>query len=739
MNVLALNPISFRLEEGGKTLYLCFLSDHSFRLSENEGLDSVAIDALPSYEGKVAYANEGEEHLFRFGEYALRLSPGFGLRVSKQEQAYLDLSLHSSTQGEEGDVLLSLEGHRACLRGDCRGGFRILNDRPVYGLGEKTGPLDKRGYDYINWNTDDPSAHVDTFKSLYQSIPFFILHGLMGDVGVFLDNTYKTYFDFNKREEGVVNVQYEDGLLDLYFFFGTMKEVVSSFSGITGRGPLPPYWSLGAQQCRWSYPSAHEIEAVIQGYRRVDIPLSTVYLDIDYMQSYKDFTVDPYKFPDVSAWLHGLLNQGIRVVPIIDAGVKAEEGYFLYDEGMYNGYFSTQYGSVYHNEVWPGDSVFPAFKDERVQSWWASHIKEFLGLGFSGIWNDMNEPASFKGPLPMDVDMGNGHLHREVHNVYGHLMAKAGAKGFELANKRLFQLTRAGYAGIARYSASWAGDNQSIYDHIRLSLPQLMNMSLSGQSYVGVDIGGFGGDATPELLVRWAVAALFNPLYRNHSALGTASQEPYLLKGKYLEAYREAVLTRYELLPTLYDLLHLAETKGEAVLRPLVYNYPLDESTWNENTEVMLGDALLLSPALFPGQEMRSVYFPEDCLDFFSGETFSKGHHLVDCRIGKIPLFLVKSKIAILAAKGNKQALIGDTLRILCGDDNASTFHYVDEGDGLDYCDGIYNEYHVEVVEGKPRIIMLHQGMEHPYQTVVIQRPGQGEETYSFESIIVKP
>ena len=219
--------------------------------------------------------------------------------------------------------------------------------------------------------------------------------------------------------------------------------------------------------------------------------------------------------------------------------------------------------------------------------------------------------------------------------------------------KRLFQLTRAGYAGTCRYSSTWAGDNQSIYDHMRLMLPQMMNMSLSGQAYIGVDIGGFGGDTTPELLCRWAMAAILNPLYRNHSSLGTLSQEPYRLTGKFLRAYKKAVEVRYQILPTLYNELYFAEQEGSAVLRPMAYNYPDNPRFVNENTQIMLGTNLLLAPSLFPGESKRSVYFPEPFIHFLSGERFEAGDHIIDVDVGDCPLFLREKGIAFFAEKDN--------------------------------------------------------------------------------------
>ena len=695
--------------------FFSFISSRAFRFYEDSSPKSPCVETYPVVEEGVEVVQEEDIVIFSYQDIEVRIGSPLTIEVFIAGKKVLQAEDYFETSGDLDVSLAEKEGHKNKQSDFNGGGLKIHSRSPVYGLGERSGPLDKRGYDYINWNTDDPSAHVDTFKSLYQSIPFFILFDPEISVGVFLDNTYRTHFDLNKTDPSAVKISFAKGEGDYYFFFGKMDEVVSMFTSLTGRNPLCPYWALGTQQSRWSYPNKEKVDEVIQGYRGAGLPLSVVYLDIDYMDHYKDFTVDPAKFPDIASWLKQKKDEGIVIVPIIDAGVKAEAGYHLYDEGIGNGYFSTLNGEVYHNEVWPGDSVFPAFLDEKVQTWWATHIKEFLDLGFGGIWNDMNEPASFKGPLPLDVDMG-GSLHEKAHNVYGHFMVKAGAKGFELASRRLFQLTRAGYAGTAAYSSSWAGDNQSIYDHLRLSLPQMMNMSLSGQAYIGVDIGGFGGDATPELLSKWAYASLLNPLYRNHSSLGTLDQEPYLLKGQYLEAYRKALLFRYRLRPALYTELFFAEKEGNVPLRPLLYNYPADERLINENTEIMLGKDLLLIPSLFPGEQKRGGYFPADFIHVETGDLYQKGDHIVNCDLLTLPLYFRKDGLVALEDDEH-------TLSLLWGEkEGAWTYLYEDQGDGLDYRKGVYNLYRIEMKQGRPYICYLHHGMESRYTNIHVNK-----------------
>ena len=720
LTITKVNPVSFLLAEGGLTYGLTFFGSDRFRFFDVDAPKS-EVAHCPSYDGAVSYEPIDGGVRLQTESLIVEIGSGFSLRVSRDGKTLFDGAFGDGSSG--GDAgLAQKEGHASSSEGySHRFGFR--NDRPIYGLGERTGPLDKRGYSYFDWNTDDPSAHVDTFPALYQSLPFFICFSPVYSVGVYFDNTTKIGFDFQKEDPNRISLGWNLGVLDLYLWFAPLGEVVAGFTTLVGRPFLPPYWALGAQQCRWSYPSAAAVDEVINGYDEAGIPLSAVYLDIDYMDGYMDFTVNEGTFPAIREWLAAKKAQNIRVIPIIDAGIKAKPGYFMYDEGLKEGYFSTLNGEVYHNEVWPGDSVFPAFYDTKVRQWWSHHIAAFLDLGFSGIWNDMNEPASFKGPLPEEVDMG-GKPHSYVHNVYGHYMVKAGYEGFLLAGKRPFQLTRAGFAGTSAFSASWAGDNQSIYDHLRLSLPQLMNMSLSGQSYVGVDIGGFGGDTTPELLTRWAVAALFSPLYRNHSALGTKDQEPYRLSEPYLSAYREAVLWRYRLLPVLYDCLYQAEANGQPVLRPLVFNYPEDERLANENTEIMLGRDFLLAPSLFPGQQKRHVYLPASFYHLPSGVFYEKGDYLIDVGIGDMPLFFAASGLSVIAPKDQLEAKRSETLMILWGGEDAQIEHYEDEGDGLSYKQGAFNLYSIRAKKGEAvEISLLHHGYESQYCRYVLLTP----------------
>ena len=458
-------------------------------------------------------------------------------------------------------------------------------DEHFYALGDKTGFLDKRGYEYDNWNTDNPEPHVESFKTLYKSIPFLLGLKKGHPYGIFFDNTYKSHFDLGKESTEYYYYSAVDGKLDYYIIGGkTIKEVVTNYTYLTGRVPLPQKWTLGYQQSRWGYSvSQEEVTRIAKKLRENDLPCDVLHFDIDYMDGYRVFTWREDTYKDPKKFMSELAKKGFRVMPIIDPGVKVDKNYWVYQEGIKKGYFAkSPDGSVYVNKVWPGDAVYPDFARKEVQDWWAKNIKFLVDLGTCGIWNDMNEPASFNGPLPDDIVFSDGEkaaTHAKIHNVYGHNMAKATYAGLKkLTGKRPYIITRAAYAGTQKYSTVWTGDNQSLWTHLQMMVPQLCNLGLSGFAFAGTDIGGFGADCTSELLVRWIEAAIFSPLLRNHAAIGTRSQEPWAFDDQTLKIYRKYLKLRYQLITYLYDCFYHESKTGLPIMRPLILNYPNDQN-----------------------------------------------------------------------------------------------------------------------------------------------------------------
>ncbi|HSP77530.1 MAG TPA: TIM-barrel domain-containing protein [Myxococcaceae bacterium] len=539
------------------------------------------------------------------------------------------------------------------------------------GFGEKVGTLEKRGMHFVFWNTDVMPHHPDT-DPLYQSIPFSI--GLREGIawGFFLDETWRLEADVAADDDSQVVWESSGPELDTYLFAGPSPEdVVRRYTRLTGRPPLPPLWSLGAQQSRWGYEHAGDIRSIIHGYRAHRLPLDCVYLDIDHMEGYKVWTWDRSRFPDPEGLAREAAEQGVRLVTISDPALLAEPGYPVYEEALAQDFLvRNDRGHVLRGEVWPKPAVFPDLTREEVQRWWGRLHKGFLDAGVSGFWNDMNEPACFhllnacetfevktapavdlgkvEGPtLPYDARHGSKR-HLEVHNVYALGMARGAYEGLrELApERRPFLLTRAGFAGIQRYAAVWTGDNSSYWAHLELSIAMLLGLGLSGVSFAGADVPGFLGRASGEMLVRWMQLGTFYPLLRNHSAKGTPPQEPWRFGEPYLSLTREALERRYRLLPTLYSLMHEASVDGLPVMRPLVMYAPGDDEALRADDSFLFGRELLVAPVVAQGRTKRLVYLPSGrWLSFFNleraGEVCEGGRHLIaEAPLETVPLWL---------------------------------------------------------------------------------------------------
>lgn len=673
------------------------------------GVSDAAVKAVISARDITVYVKDNEK-LDIYYKGKLVLSDYEKARKKSEKNPYEDLAI------------AELEGHTVGKDEEKTDAVTIIKklgkDDAIYGLGDKPGCLNKRGYSYVNWNTDDPAPHVDSFKSLYKSIPFFIVLGDEYCYGIFADNTYKTTFDFGYENTDYYFVEHEKGELDYYFMPGNdMAEVVGLYTSLTGTTPLYQRWIYGSHQSRWGYYTQDEVLDIADKFRELDIPCDVIHMDIDYMNGYRVFTFDDKKFPDVKGLSEKLADRGVKLISIIDPGVKKDEDYFMYKEGMEMDAFAHDTdGSVYENAVWPGTSVFPDFTKQSVRSWWGDKTKILLEHGISGIWNDMNEPASFNGPLPDDVQFEYG-AHEKVHNIYGHFMAKATYEGLAKndGGKRPFVLTRAAYAGSQKYCGGWTGDNHSIWAHIALSLEQVCNLSVSGLAMCGSDIGGFGSDTTPELLVRFYEAAVFVPFFRNHSAMGTRRQEPWQFDETTIDAVRKTVKLRYRFIPYIYDLAHECEKTGAPIVRPLVYEYPVDKHVRNISDEYMLGSFVLVAPVIAPGKEAREVYLPDgDWYDYYTGEKYSGGRYiLADAPLDKVPVF-IKAGAIIPVADGeirSTEDITEDKISILTYPGKGSFVHYQDDNETFAYRNGAYNAVEYTLDGDKLEKKVLHKGL----------------------------
>lgn len=591
----------------------------------------------------------------------------------------------------------------------------MSDDMYFYGFGERTGHLNKKGCHYYNWNTDDPSPHGETYEKLYKSIPFFITMKDTEAFGIFFDNTFETHFDLGKENSNYYYFASVDGNIDYYFMYGpTIKEVIKNYTYLTGKTPLPQLWTLGYQQCRWAYCPEENVMDISNKFREKDIPCDTIYLDIEYMDDFRVFTWDKNKFKNPKKMIEKLNKDGFKLVTIIDPGVKVDRGYKIYDEGLSNDYFAKdKNGIVYTNWVWPGNSVFPDFMNTKVRNWWANNQKIMTDFGVSGIWNDMNEPASFNGPLPDDVlfnEDGNIKEHKEVHNVYGHMMDKATYEGLKRTGKRPFVVTRACYSGTQKYSTVWTGDNQSTWEHLRMSLPMLMNLGISGMAFCGTDVGGFGYDTTKELLSRWVQLGAFTPLFRNHTTIYSRDQEPWAFDNLTEEINRKYIKLRYKLMPYLYDLFYECEKNGLPIMRALPIEYQNDFNTYEINDQFMFGNNIMVAPVLEQGKKARMVYLPkgDNWIDYWTKEKFEGGKYIVrETPLDLCPIYIKEESII---PNFKPQNYIGeienDTLILdVYVDKECEYINYQDDYTSFDYKEGKYNLYNIKI-ENKEEILI---------------------------------
>ena len=523
-------------------------------------------------------------------------------------------------------------------------------DEHYFALGDKAGPMDHRNLAFTMWNTDAFGWQEST-DPLYKDIPFFIGFRNGSAYGIFLDNTYRSSFDFGKTRRDAYSFGAEGGDLDYYFIYGPEPKVVlQNFTTLVGRMPLPPLFAMGYQQCRYSYYPESQVREIAAGFRRRKIPADVIYLDIDYQQNNRPFTVDRQRFPNFEGMIKDLHAEGFKVVAITDLHIARLPGYAPYDEGMkLDAFVKNPDGSVYTGKVWPGDSVFPDFTRQEVRRWWGTLYSEFVQDGVRGFWNDMNEPAIFEVPsktMPLDTVHsveGRKTDHREIHNVFGMENARATYEGLLRLqpDERPFVLTRAGFAGTQRYASTWTGDNSATWNHMRLSVPQLLNLGLSGIPFVGADIGGFNGSPTPELLTRWMELGAFNPIYRNHAAKGTRFREPWVDGPEHEAIRRRYIETRYHLLPYIYTGMEEASRTGVPLMRPMFLEFPAESDVALSDEEYMFGRSLLVAPKAWPFTDPYFVHLPAGgWYDYWTGAKIDGSSVKEDPPLGTLPVFV---------------------------------------------------------------------------------------------------
>jgi alpha-glucosidase len=609
-----------------------------------------------------------------------------------------------------------------------------------YGLGERTGRFNLRGRDFTLWNTDvlNPTATAEFtagraaadprgdrsssgFDPYYTNIPFFT--HVQGDdnaaAGSFLDNPYRGAVDFSRPD--AYGLHFSGGHYTEYVFAGPdLATILTDYTELTGRMQRPPLWALGYHQCRWHPYDQHSFPALARRMRAEGIPCDTLWLDIDYMRGYRVFTWNAERFPDPAATLAELRNLGFRTITIIDPGVKAEPGYDMYDEGLARGLFClTESGEPYIGQVWPGRTAFPDFSLAEARDWWGERNAAHVRFGLAGIWNDMNEPAT--GDIPPDaMRFQHGSAsHGRYHNQYGLLMAMGTHDGLlrALPNERPFILSRAGFAGIQRYAANWLGDNQARWDHLQIACSMALGMGLSGQPFVGADIGGFAGHTGAELMVRWMQYGALTPFCRNHSEAGNVDQYPWSFGPAYADAIRAALELRYRLLAYLHSAFAQSAASGLPVQRPLLLSDQADRTTREIDDQFMLGDHLLVAPISTPGATARNVYLPAGGWYDLRDRQYVDGRRFISAAapLSSIPLFVRAGAVLPYWPQAgiNAESTVAETLELLLfvpqHDGNCRSELHEDDGRSFAYRDGAFLHHQLTVTRSGASVTLTRQ------------------------------
>lgn len=579
--------------------------------------------------------------------------------------------------------------------------YTLENEEKVYGLGENVRGINKRGWIYKSCCADEPN-HVEDRTSLYASHNFLVLDGGKEQFGVFFDYPGIITFDVGYTHLNELKITLSEPDADVYVMTGeSILDIVKQFRQLIGRSYIPPKWAFGYQQSRWGYMNEADIREVVKGHREKKIPLESIYMDIDYMERFKDFTVNQERFPDFPEFVKEMKAQHIHLVPIIDAGVKVEEGYDVYEEGIEKGYFcKKENGEYFVAGVWPGKVHFPDVLNKEAREWFGNKYQVLLDQGIEGFWNDMNEPSIFFAQDRMDetfdkiaelkdknLDLdtfqqftglvgslanntddfkkfyhnvdGKMMRHDKVHNLFGYNMTRAAGEAFERLSpeKRILMFSRSSYIGMHRYGGIWTGDNKSWWNHLLLNLRMMPSLNMVGILYTGADIGGFGADATEDLVMRWIQLAMFSPLMRNHSAMGTREQEVY--RFDHIEEFRKIINIRYGLLAYIYSEYMKSALNSEMYFKPLSFVYTDDEFTSQVEDQLLVGDSLMIAPVYNQNAKGRYVYLPEEMamlrfrgVDDYDTEILPAGHHYVEACLFEMLVFVRPDKILVLTDGG---------------------------------------------------------------------------------------
>lgn len=594
-----------------------------------------------------------------------------------------------------------------------------------FGLGDKPCALNLRGRRLEMWGADHYKFTTES-DPLYKSIPFFLCLNRGTQYGIFFDNTMRSYFDFGKTREDRLLFGADGGHMDYYFIAGEdALDTVATYTRLTGLPPMPPLWALGYHQSKWSYYPEETVNKLARAFRKRKIPCDAIHLDIHHMEDYQSLTWSSEHFPDPEGMVRRLGEDGFKVVTIADPGIKINPDNFVWRSGFERNVFCRRHdGALLEGDVWPGLCTFPDFTSPDTRNWWAGLLrKQVAEIGVRGMWVDMNEPAIFPDrTFPDDTRHtfdGYSCSHLKAHNVYGQCMARATQKGMLIhaPNRRPFVLSRAGFAGLQRYAATWTGDNNSDWENLKMANLMVQRLSTSGVSFCGADTGGFLGHPTPELFCRWMQMAAFHVFFRNHSNGEYGGQEPWCF-GPLVEQYvRLAIMERYRLLPYFYTQFHRYHAQGLPIIRSLAIMYPENPDMYWRSSEFFLGDSLYIVPVHHPAESGRFLYMPPG--HWYSLWTDAPapacGEEVwVSTPMSHIPVFV---RGGHLIPRWPVQQFVGQqptphvTYDLWWAPDcTATSYHYEDAGDGQGHRVGMFRFHRFRYTAGRRSISIVREG-----------------------------
>jgi alpha-glucosidase len=682
-------PNGILVKSENANLRINFYNDHIVRITFSREAEfddqSYSVVAQPA-SVKFECVDDGK---------AIRLAgPFFHIVLSRK-----DCSIRMETP--EGKVINEDEpGLPVTWIGDQVSTYKTLREGERFvGLGEKTGPLDRRGAGYQNWTTD-AYAYNSGSDPLYCSTPFYIgIHEPLV-YGLFLDNSYKSFFNFGASNNRFSSFAADAGDMNYYFVHGPdVATIIEQYTWLTGRMEMPPIWSIGYQQCRYSYYPDKEVKNLAVTFREKNIPADVIVLDIHYMDKYKIFTWDKTNFSDPNGLIAFLRQSGFHVVVMCDPGIKVEPGYKAYDDGLADDVF-LKYpdGKPYSGQVWPGWCHFPDFTNPKTRDWWTAQLKQYVDTGLDGFWNDMNEIATWGHSLPENIEFnfdGQPATTRKGRNLFGFQMARATYEGTKklMGGKRPFNLTRSGFSGVQRYAAVWTGDNVSYDEHMLLGVRLVNSLGMTGVAFAGYDAGGFVGEASPRLFARWISIAALSPFFRGHTMINSKDAEPWSFGEEVEQIARNFISLRYQLMPYIYSLFHFAVQKGTPIQRSLAIDYSFEPRVFSHayHNQYLFGPSILVAP-VESHKDLCKVFLPAGrWFSIYDGLSHDGGKEIiVDSPVHKLPVFISESAILPMKEAGTNTADRNERLiiHIYNGSVPSSFLLYEDDGDTFEYQDG---------------------------------------------------